>query len=411
MFLGLKALDHRRAVIDIAFPMRARYDRPTFLCAPVRTPIGRFGGALIDKTAPDLGTHAASACLMRAGLDPARVDVTIFGNARQAGVGPNAARQIAHRAGIPETAPAFTVNQACASGLVAILLAWQQIALGDAEIVLAGGTESMSNTPYLLPRARWGYRLGHGELVDAMYRDGFLCPLCGELMGATAETLADLYQIPRDEQDRYAVESQRRYQAAREDGIFDDEVAPFPGVLERDEHPREGVTLEKMAKLPPVFRENGTVHAGNASGITDGAAAVVVASEEAVERHGLEPFARCVDWTNVGVDPAIMGIGPVPSVRTILERQETTLDEIGRIELNEAFAAQVLAVGRDLDLDWERVNVRGGAIALGHPIGATGARIVVTLLHEMARSESRLGIATLCVSGGMGTSLLVERAA
>ena len=253
--------------------------------------------------------------------------------------------------------------------------------------------------------------MGHGELVDGMYRDGFLCPLCGELMGATAETLAERYAIPREEQDRYAVESQDRYRRAREAGVFDAEIVPIPGVLERDEHPREGVTTEKMAKLPPVFREGGTVHAGNSSGITDGAAAVIVAAESAVEAHDLEPFARLVDWTNVGVEPAIMGIGPVPAVRTLLERQELALSDIDRIELNEAFAAQVLAVGRDLDLDWDRVNVHGGAIALGHPIGATGARIMVTLLHELNRSESRLGIATLCVSGGMGTTLLVERPA
>jgi acetyl-CoA C-acetyltransferase len=230
-------------------------------------------------------------------------------------------------------------------------------------------------------------------------------------MGATAEILADRYGIPREEQDRYAVESQRRCEAAREQGMFDAEIAPFPGLLERDEHPRAGSTLEKIAKLPPVFRENGTVHAGNSSGITDGAAALVVASEAAVEKYGLDPFGRCIDWTNVGVEPEIMGIGPVPAVRTLLERQALDLAEIDRIELNEAFAAQVLAVGSDLELDWERVNVHGGAIALGHPIGATGARIVVTLLHEMDRTESRLGIATLCVSGGLGTSLLVERAA
>jgi acetyl-CoA C-acetyltransferase len=397
--------------IDIAAPVQARYDRPTYICAPVRTPIGRFGGALMEKTAAELGAHAASAALMRAGLDPARIDLTIIGNARQAGVGPNVARQIAHRAGVPDEKPAFTVNQACASSLVGIILAWQQIALGDAEVILAGGTESMSNTPYLLPRARWGYRLGHGELVDAMYRDGFLCPLCGELMGATAETLADQYAITRDEQDLYAVESQRRCELARETGIFDAEIAPFPGLLERDEHPRSGSTLDKLAKLPPVFRENGTVHAGNSSGITDGAAAMVVASEAAAEKYDLEPIAQCMDWSNVGVEPAIMGIGPVPAVRELLERQEIELGGVDRIELNEAFAAQVLAVGRDLELDWERVNVHGGAIALGHPIGATGARIVVTLLHEMERAQGRLGIATLCVSGGLGTSLLLERAA
>ena len=389
--------------------MRSRYDRPAYLCAPVRTPIGKFGGALVDRTAADLGAHAAQACLERAGLDPDRVDLTIMGSARQAGVGPNVARQISHRAGVPDTVPAWTINQACASSLVGILQAWQAIAIGDADVVLAGGTESMSNTPYLLPRARWGYRLGHGELVDGMYRDGFLCPLCGQLMGATAETLAERYSIPRAEQDAYAVESQRRYEAARQAGRWEDEIVPFPEGLATDEHPRPGTTADRIAKLPPVFRDDGTVHAGNSSGITDGAAALLVASEEAVARHGLRPFARLVDWANEGVDPAIMGIGPVPAVRKILERQEIGIDAIDVMELNEAFAAQVLAVARDLGLDLARVNPNGGAIALGHPIGATGARITVTLLHEMARAEARVGIATLCVSGGMGTALLVER--
>jgi acetyl-CoA C-acetyltransferase len=392
--------------------VQVRYPRPAYLCVPVRTPIGKFGGALAEKTAADLGTYAARSCLERADIDPVLVDLTIMGNGRQAGVGPNVARQIAHRAGVPDEVPAYTINQACASSLVGIVQAWQTIALGDADLVLAGGTEAMSQTPYLLLRARWGYRLGHGELVDGMYRDGFLCPLCGDLMGETAETLAERYDIPREEQDRYAVESQRRHAAAREAGKWQAEIAPFPdGGLAEDEHPRPGTTVEKLAKLPPVFRDDGTVHAGNASGITDGAAAVLVASGEAVEEHGLTPMARLVDWANVGVDPAIMGIGPVPAVRKILERQVLSLGDIDLIELNEAFAAQVLAVARDLDLDLDKVNVNGGAIALGHPIGATGARIMVTLLHEMARRENRLGIATLCVSGGLGTAVLVERAA
>jgi acetyl-CoA C-acetyltransferase len=392
--------------------VQVRYPRPVYLCAPVRTPIGKFGGALAEKTAADLGTHAARACLERTRIDPALVDLTIMGNGRQAGVGPNVARQIAHRAGVPDEVPAYTINQACASSLVGIVQAWQTIALGDVDVVLAGGTEAMSQTPYLLLRARWGYRLGHGELVDGMYRDGFLCPLCGDLMGETAETLADRYDIPREEQDRYAAESQRRHAAAREAGKWQAEIAPFPDAgLAEDEHARPGTTVEKLAKLAPVFREEGTVHAGNASGITDGAAAVLVASGEAVEEHGLEPMARLVDWANVGVDPSIMGIGPVPAVREVLGRQDLSVGDIDLIELNEAFAAQVLAVARDLGLDLDRVNVNGGAIALGHPIGATGARIMVTLLHEMARRENRLGIATLCVSGGLGTAVLVERAA
>ena len=328
--------------------MRPRYLRPAYLCAPVRTPIGRFGGALADRTAADLGTHAARACLERAGIDPAAIDLTIFGNGRQAGVGPNVSRQIAHRAGVPDEVPAYTINQACASSLVGIVQAWQTIALGDADLVLAGGTEAMSQTPYLLPRARWGYRLGHGELVDGMYRDGFLCPLCGDLMGETAETLADRYDIHREEQDRYAAESQRRHEAAREAGKWQAEIAPFPdGGLAEDEHPRPGSTPEKLAKLPPVFRDDGTVHAGNASGITDGAAAVLVASDEAVAEHDIEPMARLIDWANVGVDPAIMGIGPVPAVREVLERQGLALGEVDLIELNEAFAAQAIAVMRE----------------------------------------------------------------
>jgi acetyl-CoA C-acetyltransferase len=391
--------------------VQPRYSRPVYFCAPIRTPIGKFGGALADKTAADLGTHAAKACLQAAGIDPAVVDLTIMGNGRQAGVGPNVGRQIAHRAGVPDAIPAYTINQACASSLVGIIQAWQTVALGDADLVLAGGTEAMSRTPYLLLRARWGYRLGHGELVDGMYRDGFLCPLCGDLMGETAETLAERYGIARHEQDSYAAESQRRHAAAQEAGRWEAEIAPFENGLAEDEHPRPATTVEKLAKLPPVFRDNGTVHAGNASGITDGAAAVLVASAEAVEEHGLEPMARLVDWSNVGVDPAIMGIGPVPAVRGLLDRQQLSLEDIDLIELNEAFAAQVLAVARDLELDLDKVNVNGGAIALGHPIGATGARIVVTLLHEMARRGSRLGIATLCVSGGMGTAMLVERTA
>ena len=383
-----------------------------FILSAVRTPIGKFGGGLASLSAVDLGVVAAKAALERAGVRPDQVEETIFGNARQAGGGPNPGRQISVRSGVPNEVPAYTVNQACASSLVGIVQGWQTIALGDADLVLAGGTEAMSQTPYLLMRARWGYRLGHGELIDGMYRDGFLCPLCGDLMGETAETLAQRYDIPRGEQDRYAAESQRRHEAAREAGKWQAEVAPFPdGGLAEDEHPRPGTTAEKLAKLQPVFRGDGTVHAGNASGITDGAAAVLVASEDAVEEHGLKPMARLVDWANVGVDPAIMGIGPVPAVRSLLERQHLALDAIDLIELNEAFAAQVLAVARDLGLDLDNVNVNGGAIALGHPIGATGARIVVTLLHEMARRRSRLGIATLCVSGGLGTALLVERAA
>ncbi len=397
--------------------MTARRD--AFLVAPVRTPIGKFGGAFAEVPAADLGAAAAREALRRAGVAPDAVDEVIFGHARQAGNGPNPARQVVRKAGLPDSVPAYTVNKACASSLKAIALAAGSIRLGENEVVLAGGHENMSRTPYLLDRARFGYRLGHAEVVDGMYRDGFLCPLCGELMGATAEHLAERWRIPRREQDLYAVESQRRCEAARKAGRFADEVVPVevPGprgtktVVALDEHPRDGATPEGMAKLSPVFREkDGTVHAGNSSGITDGAAALVVASEAAVRRLGLRPEARVVDWTVAGVDPAVMGIGPVPAVRALLERNRLSVADVDLLELNEAFAAQVLACARDLALDLARVNVNGGAIALGHPIGATGARIVVTLVHEMRRRGARRGIATLCVSGGMGMAMLLERA-
>jgi len=388
------------------------------LAAPVRTPIGRFGGALAALGAADLGTAVARAALDRAGLDPARVDQVVFGHARQAGCGPNPARQIAWRAGVPQERPAHTLNQACGSGLQAILSGARAILLGEAEVVLAGGTDSLSNTPFLLPRARWGYRLGHAEIVDGMYRDGFDDPLSGMVMGETAEELAVEAGVTRAEADEYAAETQRRCEAARRSGRFAAEIVPVavPGrkgeaLVDRDEHPRDGIDAAGLAKLAPVFRPGGTVTAGNASGITDGAAAVVVASEAAAERLGLAPAAFLLDWEVVGVDPRIMGIGPVPATRRLLERNRLDFDAIERIELNEAFATQVLACLRELPFDRARVNPDGGAIALGHPIGATGARIVATLVHGLAAGDERLGLATLCVSGGMGLAALIERAA
>jgi acetyl-CoA C-acetyltransferase len=388
------------------------------LAAPVRTPIGRFGGALAGLSAADLGTAAATAALARAGLDPARVDQVVLGHARQAGGGPNTARQVAWRAGVPQERPAFTVNQACGSGLQAVLCAARAIRLGEAEVVLAGGTESMSNTPYLLPRARWGYRMGHAEIVDGMYRDGFDDPLSKLVMGETAEELAVEAGIDRAAADAYAAESQRCCEAARRDGRFAGELVPIevPGrggatTVATDEHPRDGVTVESLAKLAPVFRSDGTVTAGNASGITDGAAAMLVASEAAAERLGLRPAGWLHDWTVVGVDPRIMGIGPVPAVRQLLARTGIAAEAVDQVELNEAFASQVLACLADLPFPRSRVNPDGGAIALGHPIGATGARILVTLLHGLAARGGRYGIATLCVSGGMGLAALVERAA
>jgi acetyl-CoA C-acetyltransferase len=393
-----------------------RLNEEIYLVAAVRTPIGKFGGGLASLTAPQLGTESARATIARSGIDPNAIDEVIFGHARQAGAGPNSARQIAIRAGLRHEVPAYTVNQACGSGIRALMNAADQIRLGHVSVVLAGGTESMSNTPYLLPRARWGYRMGHDEVVDGMTRDGFMCPLADEMMGSTAETLADQYGITREEQDRYAVESQQKAGRAWEAGRFDGEIAPVrvagrkgEVVVDKDEHPRFDATLDSMAKLPPVFRKPGTVHAGNSSGVTDGASSMLVAGADAVRTHGLKPMARIVAYTQAGVDPKVMGIGPVPATRKLLEETGLSLDDIDLIELNEAFAAQVIACDRELHFDRTKLNVHGGAISLGHPIGATGARITTTLLHALETHGKRYGLATLCISGGMGLSLLVER--
>lgn len=391
-------------------------DRDAVILSAARTPIGRFGGSLASVGAADLGRVAAVAAIERAGIDAGDVDQTVFGHARQAGQGPNGARQVSVRAGIPVERPAFAINQACLSGMQAVLTAARMVRSGEASVVLAGGMEAMSQVPYLLPAARWGHRMGHAEVVDAMIRDGYLDPLCDRMMGATAETLADRYGISRDEQDAYAVETQHRCQRAREAGRFDAEIVPMEVAgrkgtvhVERDEHPRDDVTLEQLAKLPAAFRKDGTVTAGNASGITDGAAAVVVASGAFARERGLAPLATIIDWTVAGVDPAVMGLGPVPAVRALERRTGIGLADCDLVELNEAFAAQVLAVDRELGFDRDRLNVNGGAIALGHPSGCSGARIVVTLLHEMIRRDVPRGLATLCVSGGMGGALLIER--
>jgi acetyl-CoA C-acetyltransferase len=395
-----------------------KQDSDIVLAAPVRTPIGKFLGGLSSLTAADLGTAAAKAALERAGLDPARVDQVIFGHGRQAGGGPNTARQIGHRAGVPADRPAYTVNQACASGLQSVLSAARTILTGEASVILAGGTESMSNTPYYLSRARTGYRLGNAEIVDGMYKDGFNCPLSNLAMGETAEELAAEVGIDRAASDAFALESQLRCERARAEGRFVSEIAPItvPGkkgdvTIDKDEHPRDGATLESMTKLKPVFREGGVVTAANASGITDGAAAIVVASRAAAKELGLPVVARLVGWNVVGVDPRIMGIGPVPAVRKLLEKAGLDIGAIDEIELNEAFAAQVLACNKELGFDVARLNPDGGAIALGHPIGATGTRILVTLLHGLEKRGGEHGIATLCVSGGMGIAALVEREA
>jgi acetyl-CoA C-acetyltransferase len=393
----------------------AKLKEEIFLVSPLRTPIGKFGGGLASLTAAQLGAESARATIARSGIDPAAIDEVIFGNARQAGVGPNVARQIAIRSGLRHEVPAYTVNQACGSGLRAIMNAADQIRLGQANVVLAGGTESMSNTPYLLTRARWGMRMGDGEIVDGMVRDGFMCPLADEMMGATAENLAEQYRISRREQDEYAVETQQRAKMAYDQNRFREEIVPIsvegkkPVVIDRDEHPRFDTDLGSLAKLSPVFRKNGTVHAGNSSGVTDGASSMLVAGRAAVDAHRLQPMARIIGYAQAGVDPKIMGIGPVPATKKLLEETRMQLDDIDLIELNEAFAAQVLACDRELHFDRDKLNVNGGAIALGHPIGCTGARITTTLLHALQSRDQKIGLATLCISGGMGLSMLVER--
>lgn len=383
----------------------------------LRTPIGRFLGSLARVSAADLGTTVVEAVLDRAGVDPADVGEVFFGNARQAGGGPNVARQIAVRAGIPDTVTATTVNMACGSGLKALTLAADQIRLRRHEVLVAGGVESMSGLPFFLPRMRQGYRLGHAPVVDGMYQDGFHCPLADMPMGATAENLARDLGIARGDQDAYALESQRRAAAAVEEGRFAGELVPVEvpvrggtALVESDEHPRPTTTLEGLAKLSPVFDpEAGTVTAGNSSGITDGAAALLVMSQERAEREGLEPLAWMGETRDGGVDPRAMGLGPVPAVRALEEANGLRVGDYDLIELNEAFAAQVLACDRELELPRDRLNVNGGAIALGHPIGATGTRIVVTLLHELGRRGGEHGLATLCISGGMGLATAFHR--
>jgi acetyl-CoA C-acetyltransferase len=389
-----------------------------------RTPIGRYGGSFKDIHPAELGAVAARAAIARAGLTPDDIDEVFIGHGRQGGSGPNPGRQVGHRAGIPHTAPAQTINKACASGLQALASAAQSIMLGESEIALAGGIESMSRMPYLIDAvdARWGHRMGNFTLVDAMYRDGFACPLSNLIMGETAEVLARQYHITREQSDCFALESQRKAQAAIAAEHFSREIAPVTvpaagrgapeSVVDRDEHPRE-TTIESLRKLTPVFAEvegaPGIITAGTASGVTDGGAALVVASAPAARRRGLAPRAKILGWASAGVDPRIMGIGPVPAIRKLTERTGLGVDDFDLIELNEAFAPQVLAVMRDVPMPADRLNVNGGAIALGHPIGATGARIVVTLLHELERRQARRGLATLCVSGGMGMALAIER--
>ena len=406
--------------------------RDVVILSAARTPIGRYGGSFKDLHPAELGAVAARAAIARAGITAEDVDEVVIGHGRQAGSGPNPGRQVGHRAGVPHRAPAQTINKACASSLQAIVSGAQSIMLGESEVVLAGGIESMSRMPYLIDAidARWGHRMGNFTLVDAMYRDGFQCPISNLIMGETAEILGRELGITREQSDAFAVESQRKAKAAIEAGHFSREIAPvtLPGsdprsgrkgsdpdrlVIDRDEHPRGDTTLASLAKLPTVFNDvegqPGIITAGTSSGITDGGAALILASADAARGRGLKPRAKILGWASAGVDPRVMGIGPVPAIEKLRQRIGLSLDDFDLVELNEAFAAQVLAVVNAAPIAADRLNVNGGAIALGHPIGATGARIVVTLLHELERRGAKRGLATLCVSGGMGMALAIER--
>ena len=392
--------------------------RSVVVVAARRTPIGRFLGGFADVPAVDLGIAAARAALDAAGLDPGEVEETVAGHGRQAGNGPNPGRQVSVRAGVPETVPAYTVNKACGSSAKALTLAAGSIILGELDVALVVGMENMTRTPYLLRGMRGGYRMGPATIEDAMSADGFLDPLAGQAMGETAENLAERYAVTREEQDAFALQSQRRAAAAWDAGRFADEVVPVDTfdarrrtvTVERDEPPRADTTLEGLARLRPVFRDPGTVTAGNSSGICDGAAALVVMAAEAARARGIRPLARIAGWASAGVDPHVMGWGVVPATQKLLAKLGWTLPEVDVVEVNEAFAAQVLACDRELKFDWERTNVNGGAIALGHPIGMTGARVVGTVVHQLQRQGARRGLATLCISGGQGMAVALERA-
>jgi acetyl-CoA C-acetyltransferase len=391
--------------------------RKVVIASAVRTPIGSFGGAFKEVGAVELGAHVIKEALKAAGVAPEAVDEVLMGNVLQAGLGQGPARQAALKAGLPVEVPSTTINKLCGSGLKAISLGVQAILLGDADVVVAGGMENMSQAPYVMPGARWGARMGTTPMLDTMIADGLQCAVNDYHMGITAENIAEKYAITREEQDQFAVSSQQKAEAAMKADRFADEIAPVvipqrkgdPKVVSVDEYPKHGTTAEGLGKLRPAFKKDGTVTAGNASGINDGAAAVVLMSEEKAKELGVKPLATVVAYASGGVDPSIMGMGPVPTVQKMLKKSGLTMADMDLIELNEAFAAQSLGVARELCPDTEKTNVNGGAIALGHPIGASGARIVVTLLHELKRREGKYGLASLCIGGGMGTGLIVER--
>jgi acetyl-CoA C-acetyltransferase len=387
------------------------------IAGAVRTAGGKFGGSFQRVSAVDLGALVLKEAVRRAGIEPGQVDEVVFGSGWQAGLGPNIGRLATVKAGLPVEAPAFTVNKRCGSSLRATSLAVQIIKAGDAEVVLVGGSENSTQVPYIADRARWGNRMGDGKLVDVLHKDGFMCPLAGHLMGVTAETLVEKYNISRQEQDEFAVESHSKAIAAMKEGLFTEEILPIEVPVGRgktevfgtEEIPRDGVSVEKIAKLAPVFKKDGTVTAANSCALCDAASALVVLAREKAEELGVKPMARIVSYASAGVDPKIMGIGPVPAVNKALERANLSLDDIHIIELNEAFAAQVLAVERELEWDRSKVNVHGGAIALGHPIGATGVKILTTLLYALKNREKTLGLVSLCIGGGQGVAIIVER--
>ncbi|MFQ6070317.1 MAG: thiolase family protein [Candidatus Aminicenantales bacterium] len=386
------------------------------IASAVRTAGGKFGGAFRNVSAVELGALVIGEAVKRAGIEPAAVDEVVFGTGWQAGLGPNIGRLAAVKGGLPVDVPAFTVNERCGSSLRAVTLAAQMIKAGDAKVVIAGGAENTSRVPYIVEGARWGNRMGDSKLVDIMHRDGFMCPLAGHLMGVTAETLAEKYNISREEQDSFAADSQKKAVQAVKEGKFKEETLAIEvpvgkgktEIFDTEEIPREGVTVEKLARLPSVFKKEGTVTAGNACALCDAASAVVVMSEKKAEELGIKPLARIISYAHAGVDPAVMGIGPVPAVKKALQRADLSLHDIDLIELNEAFAAQILAVEQELEWERSRVNVHGGAIALGHPVGATGAKILTTLLYALRDRRKKLGLVSLCIGGGQGVALVVE---
>ncbi|MDF2674257.1 MAG: thlA [Clostridiales bacterium] len=391
--------------------------REVYILGACRTAVGSYGGGLKDVPAVKLGAEVIREALKRAGVSPEQVEEVLFGNVLQAGLGQNPARQAAIYAGLPVEVPAMTINKVCGSGLRAVSLAAQLIKLGDADCIVAGGMESMSQAPYVMRGLRWGARMGDTGAVDEMVYDGLTDAFNQYHMGITAENVAEKYNITRAEQDEFSYKSQIKAGHALESGRFNDEIVPYavpqrkgdPVIFSKDEFPRPDTTVEKLTKLRPAFKKDGTVTAGNASGINDGAAAVIVASKEFVEKHGLKPMAKILSYGSRGVEPSVMGVGPIEATKLAIEKSGISIKDLGLIEANEAFAAQSIAVARGLNLPMEKVNVNGGAIAIGHPVGASGARILVSLIYEMSKRDEKYGLATLCIGGGMGTAIIVER--